>query len=31
MNIEDVLELSKKELGADPTGHDFFMLKELQN
>lgn len=29
MNIEDVLELSKKELGADPTGHDFFHAERV--
>lgn len=31
MNIQDVIEISKKELGNDPTGHDFFHAKRVAN
>lgn len=31
MKIHDIVELSKKELGNDPTGHDFFHAKRVAN
>lgn len=31
MNIQDIVEITKKELGNDPTGHDFFHAKRVAN